>query len=95
MIIPMTQIERVIQEGHAARRLLANPDFVEVLNAISDQHLNALVAAPPGDGPREARDHHHLMIHTLQELHDEIRGREAALAELEETQEGEEDLDDA
>ena len=95
MDIPLTEVERVIIQGHAARRLLRDEDFAEVLNALSDYHLAAMVAAPPGKADEGTRDHHHLMLHALREVHSEISRRASALDDIDEEAEANtEELDD-
>lgn len=82
MFPPSTEVPRIIAQGEAAERLLRNQDYVEVLNTLSDFHLAALVACPPGPTHSETREHHHLMIHALQEINSEVQRRAAALLDL-------------
>lgn len=38
------------------------------MDDLTNYHLSALVAAPPGDRGKDARDYHHLLQHALTEL---------------------------
>lgn len=72
----------VVERGERAGSLLRNGDFLGVVDDLSNYHLAALVAAPPGEAAREARDHHHLMHHALTQIVAELRDREAAALDL-------------
>jgi hypothetical protein len=72
----------MISRGEAANRLIANPDFAEVLNDLSNFHVYSLIHLPPGDATREKRDHHHLMIAALRDISYEVQARSRELQEF-------------
>lgn len=39
---------------------------------LENYHLSAMVSAPPGEDARTARDHHHVMLHALRELAEQL-----------------------
>jgi hypothetical protein len=84
--------EVILEIGAKARALLDDPAFQDVVNHLSDYHLAALVAAPPGPASADAREHHHLMHHALTQIVAEISSRVAAAEEL--ARRIEEDIED-
>lgn len=68
------QLRAVIERGDKATSLLSNAAFLGIVDELTTMHLSALVAAPPGDAGREARDYHHLMQHSLTELVQTLQG---------------------
>lgn len=64
----------IIERGHRAARLLGDAVFLGAIDDLSDYHLAALVAAPPGEQGREAREYHHLLHYALSELGGQIQG---------------------
>jgi hypothetical protein len=75
-------IELALERGEAAAALLRSACFISVVDDLSNYHLAALCASPPGDASRDARDFHHLLHHALTLIVDELRTREATAAEL-------------
>ncbi len=71
--------ERAIHTGAASQRLLADADFLSVVNDISDYHLRALVTTPPGEATRLERDQHHLSIFALKDIVGEMQRRVVAM----------------
>ncbi len=88
---PDVDIEGIIERGTRAGRLLSDPDFLGVVDDLSAEYLAQLVAAPPGDGGREARDYAHLMHHALSQIVSELATRKAAADELAQRQPNEDD----
>lgn len=61
--------EELIEHGLAASALLNNPTFTGVMNTLSDFHLSAMLACSPEDRKQmETRDHHFIMLKSLQEI---------------------------
>ena len=88
MLPPADRVAEIIRRGNACRRLIADPDLIEVFNDLDTYHLSALVAAPTGPAGREARDHHHQQLASLRELLGELASRAQALDAYEEDQSG-------
>lgn len=65
MISP-DQAAIVIERGHRASDLLANPAFTWIIDDLTQLHLAGLVAAKPGE--TDAINYHHAMQHTLTEI---------------------------
>lgn len=72
----------VIERGRQAKAVLENGDFLAVVDDLSNYHLAAMVAAPPGNAHRDARDHHHLIHHALSQIVAELSTRVAAADDL-------------
>lgn len=92
-------IQAVLDRGSVAADLLAHPAYTTAMQELENYHLTAMVSAPPGDTAREARDHHHLMLHALRELAEQLAMHVAAAAEAREAlkdtdpqEDGEDDL---
>ena len=83
--LPLVEIDRINREGGAARRLLEGGEFTELMNAISNYHLTALVACDPGPAAQDDRNHHHMMLHTLREIAAAVQARAQELDALEES----------
>ena len=88
MNLSYEQAAEIIRMGNAARRLLADPDFSEVMNALDTFHLSALVACPTGEAAKPTRDHHHERLHSLREIIGEMQSRAQALDAYEEDRAG-------
>ena len=86
--------EAVIQRGHDARALIAHPTFLNVVDELSHYHLAGIVAAPPNESGREARDYHHLMHYALNEIAAELSQRVQTADELLLKTKQSEELDD-
>lgn len=69
------QIDRITQQGEAARKLLADPAWVDVTNDLYDSYLAQLIACPVGDEFKGERDHNHLMLTALREIASALRGK--------------------
>lgn len=54
---------------------MANETFVAVVDDLTNYHLAALVAAPPGPRGLEAREYHHLIQHALSEIVSSLKGQ--------------------
>lgn len=80
MLPPDPQL--ILDRGQAAALLMADETFLSVVDDLSQYHLAAIVAAPPGDRGREARDHHHLLHFALSEIAGELQGRVQTAEEL-------------
>lgn len=74
--------EVVIERGRDAERLLENPTFVAVMNDLSNWHVAAMIASPPGSSGGEVREHHHRMTFALREIEETLKGYRDAAAEL-------------
>lgn len=72
----------VIERGRDAERLLADPTFEAVMNDLSNWHVAAMIAAPPGSPGAESREHHHRLTFALREIVDTLKGHQAASEEL-------------
>lgn len=72
----------VIEAGRAARELLDSAAFVSSVNALSNYHLAAICATPPGAKGREDREYHHLLHFALGEIVSELQGRVATGDEM-------------
>ncbi len=70
--------EYIVARGHNARLLLENPTFAAVVDDLTQYHLAALVAAPPGPSGKEAVDYHHLMQYAMTELVSTLQGHQQA-----------------
>ena len=68
------EVEALISRGNAAKALLDNPDFHAVVNDLTNFHLSAMVASPPGEKGKDARDYHHLLQHALTEIVNTLKG---------------------
>lgn len=77
-------ITAVLERGRVAAALLEQEAFVAVVNDLSNYHVAALVAAPPGASGTEAREYHHLMQHALTEIVAALRQHADTAAELRE-----------
>lgn len=75
-------IGTVIDRGINARELLQNPTFLAVIDDLSNYHVTAMVASPPGEAAREAREHHHLLHYAVCEIVQTLQGYAAAADEL-------------
>ena len=84
----------IIRRGNASRRLLADDDFVEVMNFLDQFHLSALVACPTGEAAKPTRDHHHERLHALRDIIGEMQARAQALDAFEEDQAGPSETDE-
>lgn len=73
----------ILERGRNARELIASATFQSVVDDLSSYHLRALVAAPPGDTGRDAREHHHLLHYALSEIAAQLTGYVAAADEIE------------
>lgn len=82
MKLSEAEISAVLEAGNAARRLMANEDFLTIIDYLSTYHLQALVSAPVGPEGLAAREHHHTMHSALREIASELQGRAAAAEEL-------------
>lgn len=76
-------LNEVLERGDAAEGLLQSDTFTSVMNDLSNFHVSAMTACHPTERDREARDYHHLMLHALREIVDELRSRIAAAQEIE------------
>lgn len=72
----------ILDRGQAAAILMSDPTFLSVVDDLSHYHLAAIVAAPPGERGREARDHHHLLHYALSEIAGDLAGRVQTAEEL-------------
>ena len=72
----------IIERGNASSHLLDAPIFTDAVNDLSNRHLSAIVASPPGPAGQAARDHHHLMHYALAEIVGELQGYVAAGDEM-------------
>lgn len=86
----------IIERGRNAAALVNNPTFQAVVDDLTSYHLSALVAAPPGERGKDARDYHHLLQHALTELCGQLAGYveagEAAYAAVVEAADEENDV---
>lgn len=57
-----------VERGLRAASLLANPDFLWIIDDLTSFHLSALVAAKPGPAEADAVQYHHTMQHALTEI---------------------------
>jgi len=76
------EIDLVLTRGEDAALLMQNAAFLNVIDDISNFHLSALVAAPPGASSLEAREYHHTMHTAIREVAQEIQSRVAYAEEL-------------
>ena len=83
----------LLERGRAARALLQDETFLSVLDDLSNYHIAALVAALPGEGGREAREHHHLLHYALSEIAGDLSGRVQTADEIEARMRENEDAD--
>ena len=79
---PMLPPDMVIQRGHDARGLISHPTFLNVVDELSHYHLAGIVASPPNEAGRAARDYHHLMHYALNEIAAELSQRVQTADEL-------------
>ena len=70
----LDQAELVIERGRNATDLLSNPSFSWIVDDLTNQHLQQMVAAPPGERGREAREEAALMQHALTEIVSLLQG---------------------
>lgn len=66
-------MQAVIDRGSKAKDALEHPAVLAVIDDLTNYHLSALIAAPPGERGKEARDYHHLLQHALTELVGQLR----------------------
>ena len=71
-----------LERGDRAKELLDSTAFRDIVDDLTQQHIAQLVACPPGDKHKDAREHAHLMQHALTELVATIRGYVAAAEDL-------------
>ena len=73
----------VLERGANAQELLMNKTFLAVIDDLSNQHVMAMVATPPGEAHRAAREHHHLLHHAVCEIVQTLQGYASAALEME------------
>lgn len=75
MLLPdLDQAQAIIERGERCARLINDEDFSWIVDDLTNYHLAALVAAPPGPSGAEAVSHHHLMQHSLTDLVATLKG---------------------
>ena len=73
----------VLDRGLRAQELLQNSTFLAVIDDLSNYNVTAMVASPPGEASRAAREHHHLMHFAVCEIVQTLQGYAATAVELE------------
>jgi hypothetical protein len=76
------QARWLIERGEAAKQLMEQRAFLTVVDGLSNEHLTALMAAPPGPKGLEAREHHHLMHYALTAIVQELQTHVSAADEM-------------
>jgi len=75
-------IAAVLNRGEAAKEILESTAFLEIVDDMTQQHLAQLVACPPGEKHRDAREHAHLLQFALTEIVSTLRGYVATAEDL-------------
>jgi len=86
MLPPLSadQAALLIERGAAAEALMQSAAFMSVVDDLTNYHLSQLVASPPGEPGRDAREHAHLMQYALTEICAEIQSRAEAGKQMQE-----------
>lgn len=77
----------VLDRGLNAQELLQNSTFLAVIDDLSNYHVTAMVASPPGEAARAAREHHHLLHFAICEIVSTLQGYASTAIELQRTAE--------
>jgi hypothetical protein len=68
MLPPPDVVRAILERGARAKALLDLPAFQEFVDDLTNQHITEMLAAPPGERGREARDDAHLRQYAVTEL---------------------------